>query len=91
MIVSKVNIPTNIYFLCPKISAVFLLRRLARRLGFLPKEEIKPTILKSTTGLKYSIYFWTEEVIVNLTLQFDHKIVIHFYDDYDQCFVYLSN
>ena len=49
------------YFLCVKISSVFLLRRLARRSTLLPNKEIKTTILKSTTQLKYSTYFSTEE------------------------------
>ena len=48
-----------VYFLGANISAAFLL-------------STKPTILKSTTQLKYSTYFWTEEVNVfkNNTLNF---------------------
>ena len=40
------------YFLRPKISAVFLLRRFAKRSILLTKEEKIPTILKSTTQQK---------------------------------------
>ena len=50
------------YLLCPKISAVFLLRRLAWRSRLLPKQEIQPTILRSTTQKICSTSFWTEEV-----------------------------
>ena len=47
-IIKKIH---KLYFLCPKLSAAFLLRRLARRSRLLPNQRIKPTILKSTTKL----------------------------------------
>ena len=46
------------YFLCPKMSDILLLRRLSGRSRLLL--EIKPTILKSTTQLKYRTYFLAE-------------------------------
>ena len=38
--------------------------QVSKRSRLLPNKKIKPTILKSTTQLKYSTYFSTEEVEV---------------------------